>query len=321
VFADNLSFAEAALTAATAAPAAAATWEAFWPEARLLMPAGTTPMASVTAGGSTRPLALAADSLDRGTATWRWRGPLDGAPTGLRVDAGPGAARVEIVHAAGAETEAGWTGWVRESGSAREGEWAWVGTTDTLRSPVISLAGIRRPKLALWVRHEGSLFLPDRAATVEVSTDSGGTWVPVARLEGAASAWYPVTAALPDASQVRIRLVARDMTTRADALHIFGDLASPDATAAAGELGVSENPVRSSRVFFTWQPGTGEGRLSVFSLAGLLMHQVGVALADGLVAWDLTDREGNPVANGAYAVVLEQGSEIVRKRLFVARGP
>jgi hypothetical protein len=237
------------------------------------------------------------------------------------VDAGLGASRVEIVHAAGADTEAGWTGWARESGSAREGEWAWVATTDTLISPMISLAGITRPRLALWVRHEGSLFLPDRAATIEVSTDSGGTWVPVARLEGAASAWYPVTAALPDASQVRIRLVARDMTTRADALHIFGNLVSPDVTAAAGELGVSENPVRSSRVFFTWQPGTGEGRLSVFSLAGLMIHQVGVALADGLVAWDLTDRDGNPVANGAYAVVLEQGSEIVRKRLFVARGP
>jgi hypothetical protein len=319
VFADNLPFAEAALAAAAAPPATTA-WESLWPEARLLAPAGASPMASVTAGGSTRPLALTADSLDRGTTTWRWRGPLADSPVGLRVDAGPGAGRVEVVHAAGAETEAGWTGWARESGSAPEGEWVWVSTNDTLRSPVISLAGVTRPRLVVWVRHEGSLFLPGRFATVDVSTDGGASWTPVARLEGAASAWYPVTAVLPEVPQARVRIVANAMTTRVDAVHVFGDVASSGIAVATGELGVSENPVRSSRVFFSWEAGTGDGRLSVFTLTGLLVHQTGVALADGLVSWDLTDRDGNPVGNGAYAAVLERGSEILRKRLFVARG-
>jgi hypothetical protein len=320
VFADNLPFALAALDAAAPPPVTETAWESLWPEARLLAPAGASPMPSVTVGGSTRAITLTADSLDRGIATWRWRGALADAPTGLRADAGLGDHRVEIVHAAGAETETGWTGWPLESGSAKEGESAWVGANDTLRSPVISLAGITRPRLAFWVRHEGSLFLPERYATVDVSTDDGASWMPVARIEGAASEWYPVTADLPEAPQVRVRVVANEMTTRVDAVHVFGDLASPGISVAAGELGVSENPVRSSRVFFSWQAGTGDGRLSVFTLTGLLVYQTGVALADGLIAWDLTDRDGNPVGNGAYAVVLEQGSEILRKRLFVARG-
>jgi len=320
VFADNLPFALAALDAA-AFPPPPITWETLWPQARLLAPAGATPTPAVIEGGGTRPLALVADSLDRGTFAWRWVGALDASPVGLRVDAGLGTRRSEIVYAHGAETDTDWTGWIRESGAAREGEWAWVGTDDTLRSPVISLAGVTRPRLAFWVRHDGSLFLPARHAAVEVSTDDGASWTPMLRLEGAAGAWYPVSAPLPEAPRVRLRLVASDMTTRVDALHVFGDLASPDITVAAGELGVSENPVRSSRVFFTWQPGTGEGRLSVFTLAGLLVYRAGVAVSDGLVAWDLSDLDGRPVRNGAYAVVLEQGSEILRKRLFVARSP
>jgi hypothetical protein len=321
VFADNLPFAEAALEAAVAPPGTAVAWESLWPEARLLAPAGTTPNPTVTAAGTTRPLTLAVDTLDRGKGTWRWSGPLGGGPAGLRVGVGLGGGRVEIIHAASAETETGWTGWAREFGSAVEGEWAWVGTDDTLRSPVISLAGISGARLAMWVRHEGSLFLPDRYATVEASADDGGSWTPVARLEGAASAWYPVTAPLPDAPQVRLRLVASNMTTHVDAVHVFGDVTSPDFTTAEGELGVSENPVRSSRVYFTWQAGAGDGRLSVFTLTGLLVHRADLAAADGMVAWDLTGLDGKPVSNGPYAVILEQGGAVLRKRLFVARSP
>lgn len=321
VFDDNLPFALAALEAPGPSGSSGLAWESLWPEARLIAPADTRPMASVRGPGSPQVLVLTTDSLDRGADAWRWRGPLARPTIGARIDLGTGERSVELVYAAGAEADDGWGGWARERGQALEGEWAWRGENDTLRSPVISLAGIERPHVAFWARHDGSLFLPDRFALLEVSTDDGVAWSPVARLEGAAASWYPVTAALPAVPQVRLRIVASDMVTRVDALHVFGDVASLARAADSAGIGVSENPVRSSRVFFNWTAGTGDARLSVFTLAGLLVYRVTVSAADGLVAWDLTDVDGRPVRNGAYAVVLEAGGEVLRKRLFVARSP
>jgi len=321
VFADNLPFALAVMQAEAPALPSRGTWETLWPEARLVAPADARPLPSVTVAGRTRSVTLSADSLDRGPTLWRWRGALPDASSGTRIEWTPTAPRTELVYSAGAETDAGWTGWTREQGDALEGAWLWRSTTDTLVSPSISLSGIVGPRVAFWTWHEGSLFLPDRFATVDVSTDDGASWVPLVRLEGAATVWYPVTAALPEASHIRLRFATNDMPTRLDAVHVFGDLATPSFTAAAGDLGVSENPVRSNRVHFTWQTGPGEGQLSVFTLAGLLVYRTAVVLADGQVAWDLSDLGGNTVGNGAYAVVLEAGSEVLRKRLFVARTP
>jgi len=321
VFEDNLPFAMAALEAPGPRVPSEISWESLWPEARLVAPADARPMATVRGPGPPQVLVLATDSLDRGADAWRWRGPLPRPATGTRIDLGMGGRSVELVYAAGAEADDGWTGWTRERGQAMEGAWAWRGASDTLGSPVISLAGVEHPRLAFWARHEGSLFLPERFATVEISVDDGLTWSPVARLEGAATSWYPVVVELPAVPQVRLHIVASDMLTRVDAIRVFGDVASLALAADSAGVGVSENPVRSSRVFFSWTAGTGDARLSVFTLAGLLVHRASVSAADGLVAWDLTDVDGRPVRNGAYAVVLEIGGEVLRKRLFVARSP
>jgi hypothetical protein len=321
VLADNLPFATAVLEASPPAPAARPAWETVWPEARLVGPPGAPPAASATVAGATRSLMMEADSLDRGPVQWRWHAPLSDARSGTRLQAGPMEAGVEVVYASGAELEDGWSGWTREQGDAREGAWAWRGENGALVSPLISLGGIVRPQLAFWTRHEGSLFLPERAATVEVSTDNGLSWVPLARLEGTAPAWYPVTVTLPAASRLHLRIVASEMATWIDAVHVFGDVATPAFAVTAGDLGVSENPVRSSRVHFTWPGGTGDARLSVFTLAGLLVYRTTVSAADGRAAWDLTDLTGAAVGNGAYAVVLEVGGDVLRKRLFVARTP
>lgn len=88
---------------------------------------------------------------------------------------------------------------------------------------------------------------------------------------------------------------------------------------AADELGVSENPVRSGRVYFTWEPGVGDGRLSVYTLTGFLVYRTAVSSADGRAEWDLTDLDGRPVGNGAYAVIVEFGERVLRRRLFVQR--
>jgi hypothetical protein len=250
---------------------------------------------------------------------WRWRAPLEGAAAGTRIATAGTGVETRIVFADGAEREGGWTGWTRDSSGSLEGGWHWRGDTDTLRSPDIALSGVNGPRLAFWVRHEGSLFLPERYATVDVSADGGATWTVLVRLEGSAPVWYPVSTDLPAVPTVRLRVVTAGMPVHLDAVHAFGTTGA-GFTVAAGELGLSENPVRSGRVFFTWDPTVGDARLSVFTFTGLLVYRAAVPGAAGQAVWDLTDLTGGPVANGAYAVILETGGQVLRRRLFVARG-
>lgn len=317
---DNLPFALAVLRAAGENPSAADLFETVWPEVRLVGPSGATSRSvTVRSGTDRRDLTLTADSLDRGAARWRWRGALSMTSAGTRVESGAPGARAQLGYADGAEQETGWTGWSRDSVTAFEGTWYWRSAADTLRSPEIVLAGLQQPRLAFWVRHQGSLFLPDRVATVEGSTDGGATWLPLARIAGAGNRWYPLTVELPGAVRVRLRFVTADLPLDLDAVHVFGTPATPGVVAQEGELAVSENPVRSNRVFFTWEPLAGDARLSVFTFTGALVHRATVAAADGLAAWDLTNSDGAALANGAYVAILELGDRVLRRRLFVAR--
>lgn len=318
VVADNLPFAAAVLAAAAAPDAATPRWEVLWPEARLVTAAGAPPVVTVT-GTATQTLALTADTIDRGLLVWRWHAPLVGEVAGARLATGSGGVETRIVLTEGAEREDGWSGWTRDPAGSIEGNWHWFGGTDTLRSPDIALSGVGAPRLAFWVRHDGSLFLPERYATVDVSADGGATWTGLVRLEGAAPVWYPVSAALPDVPTVRLRIVAHDLPVHLDAVHVFGTT-NTSVTVAAGELGLSENPVRSGRVFVTWDPAPGDAQLSVFTFTGLLVYRAAVPGAAGQAVWDLTDLGGDAVANGAYAVILEMGDQVLRRRLFVARG-
>ncbi|MDH5195969.1 MAG: M14 family zinc carboxypeptidase [Gemmatimonadota bacterium] len=318
VVGDNLPFAVAVLESTRRSPPPGSVWEALWPEARLVTLPAASPTVSVSGPGA-RPLALDTDPLDRGARAWRWRAPFATAASGTRIAVGQGGVETQLVFADGAERETGWAGWDRDSSGSLEGEWHWRSTTDTLTSPEISLGGVTSPRVALWVRHEGSLFLPERRATVDVSTDRGLSWMPLLRLEGSAPAWYPVSADLPEARSVQLRVVTHDMPVGVDAVHVFGSVSTAAFSVAADELGVSENPVRSDRVIFTWQAGSGDVRLSVFTFTGLLMHRATVPAADGQASWNLTDLGGAPVGNGAYAVVLELGERVLRRRLFVAR--
>jgi hypothetical protein len=319
VFADNLPFVSAVLEAAAApANAAAASWETLWPEARLVAPPGAPPIVTV-AGPVAGTLQLTSDSADRGSIAWRWRAALGGDVAGARLATG-GGLETRIVYADGAERDSTWTGWIRDTTGSKEGAFHWIGAADTLRSPDIAIHGVTAPRLAFWVSHQGSLFLPERYATVDLSTDGGASWTNLLRLEGAAPVWYPVSVDLPAVPTVRIRIAAHEMPLRVDAVHVFGTATAAFAI-AAGELGLSENPVRSGRVFLTWDPGSGDARVSVFTFTGLLVYRATVPGAAGQAVWDLTDLDGRAVANGAYAVTLEVGDQVLRRRLFVARGP
>jgi hypothetical protein len=322
VFADNLPFALAVLQGASDPGPPPAEVEVLWPEVWLTGPPGpTTRQANLGAGSATTTVILAADSLDRGAARWRWRGALGIAPQGVRVQESGLGVRAEVVHAAGAEGEAGWTGWVRDSVGALEGQWYWRAATDTLRSPELSLAGLDLPRVAFWIRHRGSLFTPERTVTLEMSIDDGRIWTALARVAGAGDVWYPVTVDLPGVARIRLRFVAAGLVLDLDAIHVFGTPAAPAFAAEPGELGVSENPVRSTRVFFTWAAAAGDARLSVFTFTGSLVYRGTAPGADGQVAWDLTTSGGVPVVNGAYVVVLEVDGQVLRRRLFITRAP
>jgi hypothetical protein len=225
----------------------------------------------------------------------------------------------QVLAAEGAEGPSGWSGWTRDSSSAVEGTRYWTGVRDTLVSPDLTLSGFTGRQLIFWTRHAGSLFLPDRFGTVDYSVDEGATWTPLAVVEGAAPEWYPVQVPLPAVDQLRLRFAARDMPWDLDAIHVVGTPFMPDITVAQGVLGVSENPVRSGRLFFTWSPAAGNGRLSIFTFTGALVYRATVAGGDGQAAWDLVNTTGAAVGTGGYVAVLELGSAVLRRRVFVAR--
>jgi hypothetical protein len=324
VFADNLPFALDLLRHAdrvTAPGGTAARVESLWPEIRILGSPGaaTRAVEARTPSGATM-RTLVADSLDQGRRYWRWRGALGVDPGGARINApdlGPG---VRIVLHEGAETDgSGWSGWALDSAVALEGRRSWRAGNDTLRSPAIAAPGVSDALLVFWTRHGGSLFLPNHFGLVEASRDGGGTWSPLARLEGSAPEWYPVTIPLGNADGLRLRFAPQALPWHVDAIHVIAGATGAEISVEQGVLAVSENPVRSNRVFFTWAPGAGDTRLSIFTFAGDLVHRATVAGAAGVVSWDLTNTAGQAVSNGVYLAVLELGGEVLRKRLFVAR--
>lgn len=326
VVSDNLPFALARLEgAADLRPGGApvdALLESAWPEVWLsAAPGPATRVIDVGVGAARGTVSLVADSLDRGRLRWRWRGPLGREAAGVQLAVPELGLRQQVLAAEGAEGSTGWTGWTRDSVDAVEGTRYWTGARDTLTSPDLTLSGFSGQRLIFWTRHAGSLFLPDHLGEVDCSVDDGATWTPLAVVEGAAPVWYPVQVPLPAADRLRLRFEARDMPWDLDAIHVVGTPITPDITVAQGVLDVSENPVRSGRLFFTWSRTAENGRLSIFTFTGALVYRATVAGGDGQAAWDLVNTAGAPVGNGGYVAVLEIGGTVLRRRVFVARVP
>jgi hypothetical protein len=81
---------------------------------------------------------------------------------------------------------------------------------------------------------------------------------------------------------------------------------------------LSENPVRSDRVIFSF---SAEPRVAaVYTLAGRRVADLRRRLdgADRAV-WDLTNDDGSPVAAGVYLIVVDVGGRVVRDKLIVVR--
>ena len=78
--------------------------------------------------------------------------------------------------------------------------------------------------------------------------------------------------------------------------------------------------MRAAPLVVRWPAGTGNARAEVFSYAGTLVADETLAGDPGLWRWDLTNRSGAAVANGAYIVVLTRGDGTrYRRRVFIVR--
>jgi hypothetical protein len=337
VFRDNLPFALELIAAAgdpagavgpLGAAAASDGLLAVWPTVVANAPANTGILRLDVASGTGAPRSYRLPRDTLGTGRFQARYTL-GAPA----MAGTEAVRVpalglvaEVLARDGAEWEGTpWRGF-RRTGDAYEGRFAWTGTSDTLVSPEVAVAGRHGLQLFFWTRHEGSLSDTASCGRVEVSSDGGRTWSEVWRLVGAGTAWYPVAVPLDaaeGAASLRVRFVAQAMAWWVDAVTVAaGESRLFDgATAApANPLGISANPVRVAPQVLRWPAGQGAARVQVFSFSGALVADETLPADPGLYRWDLTSLTGALVANGAYvAVVTLADGTRYRRRFFVLR--
>ena len=116
-----------------------------------------------------------------------------------------------------------------------------------------------------------------------------------------------------------MRFAAVEFPWWIDAVHLLGTRRADPYVAPGGTITLSENPVRSGRLFFSWSPTSGEATLRVFTFAGQLVFRQTLSAQIGRLEWDLRNRNGNAVSNGAYVAVLQLPAETLRRRIFVAR--
>jgi hypothetical protein len=89
---------------------------------------------------------------------------------------------------------------------------------------------------------------------------------------------------------------------------------------ADAQLEVSENPVRSDRVVFSWPAGGGTARLAIYGFTGEQLHQATIVAPANEYSWNLAlGRNARPIVNGAYVVVVDIDGRRYRRRLFIAR--
>lgn len=334
VFRDNLPFALSLINAAgnlrtatgvSGLQPAGSRFESLWPDSWLVLDTSSPQPLGLSlrqGNGSVALRGAQTDTLRRGVIRTVWR-------TDLRVDTvralradGLGV-QAELLTLAGAEDgEPTWTGWQR-AGDQFAGSYCWfTATADTLTSPVTNLTGRTRVWLHFWTKHSGTTFAPEQRGVVQFSPDGGTTWSDVHVIVGDGSQWHPVRVDLPQAANAaaaRVRFVSRSFYWQVDAVGFATDSTLAfRALAAAGDLEVSENPVRGSQVVFAWPASTGMAKVGVYTFLGRALVTATVSPPNNEYVWDLMVR-GRPVANGAYLVVVDVDGRRYRRRLFVTR--
>ena len=192
-----------------------------------------------------------------------------------------------------------------------------------LRSTAIQVpAEVDTVSVTFWTRYVGDGYSESPFGLVRLSIDSGKTWNVIARLAGAAVAWYPedVRVGGMHGKSIMLSFLTDALPWWLDEVAVSSNVRLADAgsggSSAASRFKPSANPVRGSSVTFVWPfAGTG-GNVMVYDFTGRLIFKRAVSASDDDVTWDLS-RDAIP--NGAYLVLAESGRERLRLRLFILR--
>jgi len=338
VFRDNLPFALAAIAAAGDAGTGAlrtadSAFVSLWPRAVVSAPAsaGALALDFAATAGFPRTTTLGTDSLGAGRYGTRYAAADPGLADAIAGRVARLDLATEVLARDGAEWSGSpWHGFTRTSGGV-EGTQAWYTPAGALAppeldSPDIPVSGHAGLRLTFWTRHAGSLDDSASVGRVEISTDGGASWTEVWRVVGQSTAWYPVAVPLvaaTGAASLRLRFRTASMPWWIDAIAVSADGAGALSQASATQanpLTVNANPVRAAPLVVRWPAGTGNARAQIYSYAGALVAEELLAGDPGLWRWDLTNRAGTLVANGAYIVVVTRGDGVrYRRRAFIVR--
>jgi hypothetical protein len=193
------------------------------------------------------------------------------------------------------------------------------GGCTSLRSPVFDLGGAERAFASYWRWYgEGGNAIDDEFA-VDVSSDGGGSWIPLERVADNAAEWTNVSFDLGEVitltDQVVFRFTACDLNTGGLVEAAVDDVSiqvftqenpagAPEEASARFALGPARpNPSSGPlRIRFSLERG-GAARLEIFDVQGRVVRRlVEGALAAGphAVTWDGRDDAGRPAASGLY---------------------
>jgi hypothetical protein len=211
----------------------------------------------------------------------------------------------------------------------------------TLTSPVLSVAGITDPRIALWRWYRNRVAdLPgDDPAVTQLSSDGGATWTTISSAYFPPVGWEYVEFRLrdfiPTANTFQIRFIAANPGEFSEAETLIDDFALFSGSGGTG-LAASFAAVGSNAVFGRVGPSPSNGgvrmRLSlpvpghvtaeVFDASGRLVSRVYddvLPMGPQTLEWNGRSAAGEAAAAGVYFMQVRYGDQTRREKFVVLR--
>jgi hypothetical protein len=211
------------------------------------------------------------------------------------------------------------------------------GGATILTSPIFNTVGMTSPRVSYWRWYVSGIATNPSTDfwTVELSTNGGGSWIPIENTDESTPAWLNIDLPLPISGLTQFRYTARDTgdgsITEAglDDFMIYDVTTQPtDAplVSSSGPLRLEAarpNPFRfgDSVTLSFVLPSAGPVSVRVYDVAGRRVADLlDETLAAGThrVAWDGRGETGAPAPSGVYFIALRtRDGEVSRRTLFV----
>ncbi len=214
------------------------------------------------------------------------------------------------------------------------------GGCTTLVSPVLDLADAELAFLECWRWYAKTGNSYDDAFAIDVSSDGGQTWLPLAHIVSSRPAWTRTVAELaavvPLTTQTSVRFQACSLNqpgiveAAVDDIRVlvFRDAltAAPDPIATPARFALQPaqpNPFNpSTRLTFTL-PAAGAARLRVYDLGGRLVRTLvdesSLAAGSHVATWDGRDDGGRAAAAGIYVGRLDANGQTASRRMVLVK--